>query len=77
MNSGTPLTDYVATRWYRPPELLVGGEYGCPIDVWAVGTIMAELIDGKPLFPGEDEVDQLFIIQKCLGPLPLKQQQAL
>jgi cyclin-dependent kinase-like len=73
-NDGEVLTDYVATRWYRPPELLVGGAYGCEIDVWAVGTIMAELIDGHPLFPGEDEVDQLLLIQKCLGPLALKQQ---
>lgn len=35
------MTDYVATRWYRPPELLVGARYGAPIDIWAVGCIMA------------------------------------
>ncbi len=46
------MTDYVATRWYRPPELLVGGLYGPEIDVWAVGCIMAELSDTQPLFPG-------------------------
>ena len=64
-----PLTDYVATRWYRPPELLVGAHYGKEIDMWAVGCIMGELIDGNPMFPGENELDQLFLIQKCLGPL--------
>ena len=37
--------------------------------MWAVGCIMAELIDGNPMFPGENELDQLFLIQKCLGPL--------
>jgi cyclin-dependent kinase-like len=46
------LTDYVATRWYRPPELLVGGDYGKEIDLWAVACILCELIDGNPLFPG-------------------------
>lgn len=64
------LTDYVATRWYRPPELLVGGYYGKEIDLWAVACIMCELIDGNPLFPGENELDQLFLIQKSLGSLP-------
>ena len=64
------MTDYVATRWYRPPELLVGAKYGTPIDIWAVGCIMAELSDTNPLFPGNDEIDQLVQIMKCLGDLP-------
>ena len=64
-----PMTDYVATRWYRPPELLVGGAYGSEIDLWAVGCIVAEMVDGGPLFPGEDEINQLLLIQKCLGTL--------
>ena len=64
------LTDYVATRWYRSPELLLGtSDYGLPADLWAVGCIMAEMIDGQPLFPAESEFDQLKIIQKGLGPL--------
>lgn len=64
------MTDYVATRWYRPPELLIGREdYDCSIDIWSVGCVMAELIDGNPLFPGENDLDQLYLIQKCLGPL--------
>ncbi len=46
------LTDYVATRWYRPPELLMGLPYHSAIDIWAIGCIMAEIIDGQPLFPG-------------------------
>ena len=62
------LTDYVATRWYRAPELLLTqGEYGPEVDYWAVGCIMGELVDGNPLFPGENEIDQLHCIQKVLG----------
>ena len=62
------LTDYVATRWYRSPELLLGTtNYGLPSDLWAVGCIMAELIDGQALFPGETELDQIYLIQKLLG----------
>jgi cyclin-dependent kinase-like len=65
------LTDYVATRWYRSPELLISaGYYGLEVDYWAVGCIMGELIDGDPLFPGDNEVDQLHVIQKVLGKLP-------
>jgi cyclin-dependent kinase-like len=64
------LTDYVATRWYRAPELLLGStDYGFAVDMWAIGCIMGEITDGQPMFPGESEVDQLFIIQKVLGPL--------
>lgn len=48
----------------------MGGDYSREIDMWAVGCIMCELIDGNPLFPGENELDQLFLIQKTLGPLP-------
>lgn len=64
------LTDYVATRWYRAPELLLGSsDYQLAVDQWAIGCIMAELTDGNPLFPGDTEIDQLYIIQQCLGPL--------
>ncbi|CAG9323353.1 CDKL5_3 [Blepharisma stoltei] len=73
---GGVLTDYVATRWYRSPELLLGGsEYGRPVDMWAIGCIMGELTDGQPLFPGENEVDQLYLIQKMLGSLTSEQQE--
>eukprot|EP00656_Telonema_subtile_P029720 TRINITY_DN327_c0_g1_i3.p1 TRINITY_DN327_c0_g1~~TRINITY_DN327_c0_g1_i3.p1 ORF type:complete len:554 (+),score=112.51 TRINITY_DN327_c0_g1_i3:85-1746(+) len=74
---GAALTDYVATRWYRAPELLLAWErngesfdnYGQAVDMWAIGCIMGELIDGQPLFPGESEIDQLYLIQRVLGPL--------
>eukprot|EP00931_Biecheleriopsis_adriatica_P036447 TRINITY_DN20999_c0_g1_i1.p1 TRINITY_DN20999_c0_g1~~TRINITY_DN20999_c0_g1_i1.p1 ORF type:complete len:1076 (-),score=190.03 TRINITY_DN20999_c0_g1_i1:171-3398(-) len=70
MSADSPLTDYVATRWYRAPELLLGStHYGKDVDIWALGCIMGELTDGQPLFAGESEVDQLFVIQKVLGPL--------
>jgi cyclin-dependent kinase-like len=58
------LTDYVATRWYRAPELLLSNNYGKPVDIWAIGCILGELTDGEPLYPGESEIDQLFCIQK-------------
>jgi cyclin-dependent kinase-like len=56
------MTDYVATRWYRSPELLLNLEYGPPADMWAIGCILGELTDGQPLFPGESDIDQLFVI---------------
>lgn len=70
------LTDYVATRWYRAPELLLGStNYSFGVDMWAIGCIMGEISDGQPIFPGDSEVDQLYIIQKVLGPLTPEQQE--
>lgn len=70
------MTEYVATRWYRAPELLLGSNnYGKEVDFWAIGCIMGELTDGQPLFPGESEIDQLYLIQKMLGPLTQEQQE--
>ncbi|CAD8164080.1 unnamed protein product [Paramecium pentaurelia] len=69
IQSQEQLTDYVATRWYRSPELLISNNYGKQVDIWAIGCIMGELIDGQPLFPGENEMDQLYLIQKIIGPL--------
>lgn len=55
---------------YRAPELLLGStSYGKEVDQWAIGCIMGELVDGQPLFPGESDIDQLYIIQRLLGPL--------
>ncbi|XP_069617633.1 cyclin-dependent kinase-like 5 isoform X6 [Ranitomeya imitator] len=71
--SNANYTEYVATRWYRSPELLLGAPYGKAVDMWSVGCILGELSDGQPLFPGESEIDQLFTIQKVLGPLPSEQ----
>jgi cyclin-dependent kinase-like len=60
---GGKMTDYVATRWYRSPELLLGyTDYGPEVDMWAIGCIMGELSDGQPLFPGDSEMDQLYLI---------------
>ena len=70
------LTDYVATRWYRAPELLLSqGSYGKEVDYWAIGCIMGELVDGNPLFPGENELDQIHCIQKVLGNLTENQEE--
>lgn len=64
-------TDYVATRWYRSPELLVGdNQYGPPVDVWAIGCVFAELLSGVPLWPGKSDVDQLYLIRRTLGKCP-------
>ncbi|KAM9777293.1 cyclin-dependent kinase-like 1 [Neosynchiropus ocellatus] len=69
-------TDYVATRWYRAPELLVGDtQYGAPVDVWAVGCVFAELLSGTPLWPGKSDMDQLFLIRRTLGDLTARHQQ--
>ncbi len=74
-----PLTDYVSTRWYRAPELLVNYPiYECAIDVWAVGCIFVELLTGKPLFNGKNEIDMLRMILKMFQgseDLPLDLQQ--
>ncbi|XP_071282162.1 cyclin-dependent kinase-like 1 isoform X3 [Agelaius tricolor] len=69
-------TDYVATRWYRSPELLVGDtQYGPPVDVWAIGCVFAELLSGMPLWPGKSDVDQLYLIRRTLGDLIPRHQQ--
>uniref|UniRef100_UPI00358F9773 serine/threonine-protein kinase MAK-like isoform X2 n=1 Tax=Myxine glutinosa TaxID=7769 RepID=UPI00358F9773 len=63
-----PYTDYISTRWYRAPEVLLRStRYSFPIDIWAVGCIMAELITLRPLFPGSSEIDQIFKICQVLG----------
>lgn len=68
IRSRPPYTDYVATRWYRSPELLLRSTtYNSPIDLWACGCIMAELFLQTPLFPGSSEADQLCRICKVLG----------
>ncbi|XP_065592521.1 cyclin-dependent kinase-like 2 isoform X3 [Cyrtonyx montezumae] len=68
--SGETYTDYVATRWYRAPELLVGDtKYGRAVDVWAIGCLVTEMLTGEPLFPGDSDIDQLYHITKCLGNL--------
>uniref|UniRef100_A0A804N5H1 Protein kinase domain-containing protein n=1 Tax=Zea mays TaxID=4577 RepID=A0A804N5H1_MAIZE len=63
--------DYVATRWYRAPELCGSffSKYTPAIDIWSIGCIFAELLTGRPLFPGKNIVHQLDIITDLLGTL--------
>lgn len=68
IRSRPPYTDYVSTRWYRAPEVLLRStNYNSPVDLWAVGCIMAELYTLRPLFPGSSEVDELFKVCSVLG----------
>lgn len=60
IRSKPPYTDYVSTRWYRAPELLLRStNYNSPVDIFAAGCILAELLIGRPLFAGTSEGDQL------------------
>ena len=62
------LTEYVVTRWYRAPEIMLAcRNYSNAIDMWSVGCIFAELLAKKPLFPGEDYIHQLQLIIACVG----------
>ena len=71
---GEPNVSYICSRYYRAPELIFGcTDYTCIIDVWSVGCVVAELLLGQPLFPGESGVDQLVEIIKVLG-TPTKEQ---
>eukprot|EP00929_Paragymnodinium_shiwhaense_P034113 TRINITY_DN185_c0_g3_i1.p1 TRINITY_DN185_c0_g3~~TRINITY_DN185_c0_g3_i1.p1 ORF type:complete len:479 (-),score=94.31 TRINITY_DN185_c0_g3_i1:388-1824(-) len=63
-----PFTDYVSTRWYRAPEVLLRSQvYNSPLDIWACGGIMAELYTLRPLFPGSSESDQLYKTCSVIG----------
>lgn len=65
---GEPNISYICSRYYRAPELIFGAtEYTVTIDVWSAGCILAELLLGQPLFPGESGVEQLVEIIKILG----------
>ena len=62
------MTHEIITLWYRPPEVLLGIEnYTTKVDSWSIGCIMAEMVNGKPLFPGDSEIGQLFKIFSVLG----------
>lgn len=68
---GLPVRAYtheVVTLWYRAPEILLGAKhYSTPVDVWSIGCIFAEMVNGRPLFPGDSEIDELFKIFRLLG----------
>eukprot|EP00965_Chrysotila_dentata_P007372 238931-Pleurochrysis_carterae.AAC.1 len=61
---------YIQSRFYRSPEVLLGCAYDCAIDTWSLGTIVAELFLGLPLFAGENEYNQVARIMDTLGPPP-------
>lgn len=59
---------YIQSRFYRSPEVILGMSYGLPIDMWSLGCILAELLTGYPIFPGENEQEQLACIMEIFGP---------
>lgn len=59
---------YIQSRFYRSPEVILGMDYGIPIDMWSLGCILAELYTGFPIFPGENESEQLACIMEVFGP---------
>lgn len=62
------MTEYIATRWYRAPEIILGSKsYSKAIDIWSFGCIVAETFMGKPLFPGNSTLDQLERVLKWTG----------
>ncbi|KAA6429954.1 MAG: mitogen-activated kinase 7 [Trebouxia sp. A1-2] len=68
IRSRPPYTDYVSTRWYRAPEVLLRSQYySAPIDMFAMGAIMAELFTLRPLFPGSSEADEIYKICSVMG----------
>lgn len=68
IRSMPPYTDYVSTRWYRAPEcILKSTNYSSPVDIWAAGSIMAELYNLKPIFAGNSEKEVLFRMCAVLG----------
>lgn len=65
------MTGYVSTRYYRAPEIMLTWQkYDVEVDVWSAGCIFAEMLSGKPLFPGKDHVNQFSIITELLGSPP-------
>ena len=75
---GEPNVSYICSRYYRAPELIFGAtDYTCCIDVWSAGCVLAELLLGVPLFPGESGVDQLVEIIKVLGTPSLEEIQSM
>ena len=66
--STTTLTEYVVTRWYRAPEVILNAShYTSSLDVWSIGCIFAELLGRAPLFPGDDYLDQIKRTIAALG----------
>ena len=71
IHSKQPYTEYISTRWYRPPEcLLTDGYYNYKMDIWGVGCVFFEISALIPLFPGKNELDQINKIHNILGTPP-------
>ena len=71
MYSKPPFTEYISTRWYRSPEcLLTDGYYNYKMDIWGLGCVFYEILSLEPLFPGDDEIDQVNKINYILGSPP-------
>ena len=69
--SRPPFTEYISTRWYRSPEcLLTDGYYNYKMDIWGLGCVFYEILTLEPLFPGDDEIDQVNKINYILGSPP-------
>lgn len=62
-----PVYTYIQSRFYRSPEVILGMNYHMAIDMWSLGCILAELYTGFPIFPGENEQEQLSCIMEVLG----------
>jgi dual specificity tyrosine-phosphorylation-regulated kinase 2/3/4 len=64
--------EYIQSRFYRAPEVLLGIPYGPPMDIWSFVLVIIEMLIGFPLFPGDDELEQLVLIAEILGPPPIE-----
>ncbi|KAF8827413.1 hypothetical protein HHX47_DHR4000172 [Lentinula edodes] len=65
------MTGYASTRYYRSPEIMLTGQnYDVAVNIWSTGCIFAEMLEGKPLFPGKDHVNQFSTIAQLLGMPP-------
>jgi dual specificity tyrosine-phosphorylation-regulated kinase 2/3/4 len=66
-NCASSVYTYIQSRFYRSPEVILGMSYSMAIDMWSLGCILAELYTGFPIFPGENEQEQLACIMEVLG----------
>jgi mitogen-activated protein kinase 15 len=72
------LTEYIATRWYRAPEILLGSRKYCQaVDVWSFGCMLAEVLRGKPMFPGNSTLNQIERVLTWTGPPNIHDLQSL
>ena len=69
---GHQMYEYIQSRFYRAPEVMIGIKYGPPMDMWSFGLILVELMTGNPLFPGDNEEEELWMITQLLGKPPKK-----